>query len=86
MVLYDVHVPGEGEAVQEDYERLEEMILGHAKSWLEKRLIDCLRKLVQEKYDNDVELENYLSVGLHDFVTELYVAAQNGSLIRVVVI
>lgn len=73
-------------AVQEDYERLEEMILEHAKSWLEKRLIDCLRKLVQEKYDNDVELENYLSVGIHDFVTELYVAAQNGSLIRVVVI
>lgn len=72
--------------LQEDYERLEEMILEHEKLWIEKRLIDCLRKLIHEKYNNDSELENYLSVGLHDFVTELYIAAQNRSLIRVVVI
>lgn len=73
-------------ASQEDYERLEEMIFEHEKTCIEKRLIDCLRKLMHEKYNDDAGLENYLRVGLHDFVTELYIAAQNRSLIRVVVI
>lgn len=71
---------------QEEYAHLTEMILKHEKEWIKNQLVNCLRKLIQEKYNNDEQMEHYLSMGLHDFVTELYVGAQNGRLTKVVVI
>ena len=71
--------------VHTEYERLEEIVLQHDKSWMKMLLMDYLQKLIQEKYDNDIGMKNYLSADINDFVSDLYAAVLNGYLKKIVV-
>lgn len=74
------------EGTKEDYELLQAMLLNNDPKKIEMRLLDCLEKLISEKYHEDKALENYLQGDLKDFVTELRVASQNDRMDRVVVL
>lgn len=59
-------------------------ILAYDKQWLEENFSQLLKKLIQEKYHADKQLEEYLRADLKDFAAELWVAGQNDSVQRVV--
>lgn len=69
-----------------DYKLMYEIVQAHTVEWLNKTFPELLEKLIQEKYHSDKEMETYLQGDINDFVTELFVAAQNGSIKKVVVI
>lgn len=70
----------------ENYNLLKNLILESDNSNIENRLLTCLNNLIIEKFDYDVELENYLKSDLKNFITELRIAAENDCIERVVVL
>lgn len=74
------------ETRQEDYHILQEIILRHDNKWLEERFVDCLEKLIQEKYENDRLLFWYLQSDVKDFAVEICVGAKNNAMEKVVVL
>ena len=76
-----------GEAcTEEDYERLEEMILHGDAEWLKGTLSELLHTLILQKYGADNQMESYLGCDVENFVVELRNAAKNHSLRRTVVL
>ena len=73
-------------ALQEDYERLGEVIVKHDRKWLEETFSDLLGRLIREKYSENKLLERYLQADLMNFVTEIRVAAENNRMEKVVVL
>ncbi len=69
-----------------DDNRMYEIVQEHTVEWLNKTLIELLEKLVQEKYYSDKEMTSYLQGDMNNFATELFVAAQNRSIKKVVVL
>ena len=70
--------------LEEDYERLRGIIQKHDTKWIETIFSDFLKELIREKYSDDNKLKNYLQADLKNFSTEIYVAAQNDSIQKVV--
>lgn len=73
-------------ATEEDYARMHEMIQTHEKVWLEKRFVRMLESLIQEKYNGNLSMQFYLKEDIKDFVAEIYLAAQNQNLPKVLVL
>lgn len=70
---------------EEDYEVLQAIILQHESRWIEETFSKLLKRLIEEKYNDNKLIERYLQADLKNFVTEIRVAAQNGSIQRVVI-
>lgn len=80
------HVLGKLLMAMQREEQLSCCILTHDKQWLVETFSQLLKRLIQEKYHADKQLEEYLQADLQDFATELWVAAQNDTVPRVVVL
>ena len=69
---------------KEKYEELREMVLSGEKWQLERLLVNILKSLIKQQYVGDEKLFWYLMQDIKDFVTELFVAAKEGRIERVV--
>lgn len=72
------------DAGKEDYKELREMVLSCEKWQLENLLVNILKSLIKQQYEGDENLFWYLTQDIKDFVTELFVAAKEGRIERVV--
>lgn len=68
------------------YEGLEELVAGKETDDVEKMLKRTLHRLIEEAYEGDERLENYLQHELRDFAYDLVNGRQYGYLEKVVVI
>lgn len=71
-------------ASKEDYVKMEEIIQAHDKVWLKKKLLNLLESLIQQKYEGNLSMQLYLKEDIEDYATEMYIAAQNKNLSKVV--
>jgi hypothetical protein len=73
-------------AVEEDYERLQSFVTMRSLEELTEKLTFLLEKLIQEKYHDDQQMQQYLSGGLDDFSVELWNAAEYNQISKAVVL
>ena len=72
--------------LEEDYKVFQTIVIQHERKWLEEIFYKILKKLIEEKYNSDRLLEEYLKVDIEDFVAETQVAARNNCIKKVVIL
>ena len=74
------------EAGEQDYERLSDLVISSSGQRLREVLEGLLEQLINEKYDADMEMRDYLACDLDDFVVEMRNAAENDVMKQVIVL
>lgn len=72
--------------LEEDYKVFQTIVIQHERKWLEEIFYKILKKLIEEKYNSDRLLEDYLKADIEDFVAETQVAARNNCIKKVVIL
>ena len=74
------------EAGEQDYEKLCDLVISSSEQQLREVFIGLLEQLVNEKYDADVEMKDYLACDLDDLVVEMRNAAEHDVMKQVIVL
>lgn len=72
--------------LEEDYKVFQTIVIQHERKWLEEIFYKILKKLIEEKYNSDRLLEEYLKADIEDFAAEIQVAARNNCIKKVVIL
>lgn len=70
----------------EDYEALCQIVKTWDESKLQQQLLNLLKNLIQKNYKNDLELYDYLSRDIEEFVVYLRIGAKHNRMRKVVVL
>ena len=74
------------EAGEQDYEKLCDLVISSSEQQLREVFIGLLEQLVNEKYDADMGMRDYLACDLDDFVVEMQNAAEHDVMQQVIVL
>lgn len=74
------------EVRERDYKKLCDLVISSSGQRLRKILPELLEQLINEKYDVNMGMENYLLYDLDDFVVEMKNAAENNVMQQVIVL
>ena len=74
------------EVSEQDYEKLCDLVISSSEQQLREVFIGLLEQLVNEKYDADMGMRDYLACDLDDFVVEMQNAAEHDVMQQVIVL
>ncbi len=74
------------EADEQDYEKLDDLVISSSRQKLRKMLEGLLEQLIYEKYDEDMGMRDYLTYDLDDLVVEMQNAAEYDVMQQVIVL
>ena len=74
------------EAGEQDYEKLCDLVISSSEQQLREVFIGLLEQLVNEKYDADMGMRDYLACDLDDFVVEMQNAAEHDVMQQMIVL
>ena len=74
------------EAGEQDYEKLCDLVISSSEQQLREVFIGLLEQLVNEKYDADMGMRDYLACDLDDLVVEMQNAAEHDVMQQVIVL
>ena len=74
------------EAGEQDYEKLSDLVIGSSGQRLREILTGLLEQLINEKYDADMGMRDYLACDLDDFVVEMQNAAEHDVMQQVILL
>lgn len=74
------------EVSEQDYEKLCDLVISSSEQQLREVFIGLLEQLVNEKYDADMGMRDYLACDLDDLVVEMQNAAEHDVMQQVIVL